>query len=128
MASLLLSSLALQISANLLLWAYYKWNQNYISKIFCEKKDIPDNCCKGKCFFKKQVDKQEQLSNSTSPTSKEQKNIKVQNVKESIWESLDYLFLNQNSTPFFGTSYQVYLPKNYLDVLEMPPKAHFDLF
>lgn len=35
----------------------YSLNKDYISKYLCEKKAIPGNCCQGKCYLDKQLQK-----------------------------------------------------------------------
>lgn len=79
----------------MLLWAHYEWNKIYISKVLCEDKNVPDSCCKGKCFLKKQVKKQEENpSTTTNNTSKEQKSIKTA-IEEVIIDNPIY-HINQN--------------------------------
>lgn len=125
-AILLLGSFMLQISANILLWTHYKWNKTYISKVLCEKKDVPDSCCKGKCYLKKQVEKQEELPNTTNNTSKEQKSVKCQSTKDVFLDSMTYMF--EQKERFFASSvpHLVHFPlKSYVKVLEKPPQVSF---
>jgi hypothetical protein len=35
----------------------YSLNKNYIAKYLCVKKDLPGNCCQGKCYLSKQLQK-----------------------------------------------------------------------
>jgi len=116
----------LQISANVLLWVHYEWNKSYISKVLCEKKDVPDSCCKGKCFLKKQMDKQEELPNTTNATSKEQKNIKYQSIKDTFLDNLTYLFQEQESYFTDFSALTIHFPlQNYFQTLEKPPQVSF---
>jgi hypothetical protein len=48
----------------------YKLNENYIATTLCENKDKPACCCHGKCFLKKQLQKDEDGKNSL-PFSKD---------------------------------------------------------
>jgi hypothetical protein len=48
----------------------YKLNENYIANTLCENKDKPACCCHGKCFLKKQLQKDEDGKNSL-PFSKD---------------------------------------------------------
>ncbi|WP_312300218.1 hypothetical protein [Chryseobacterium sp.] len=43
----------------------YAVNYDYIVKNLCEKKDIPQSTCKGKCYVKKELAKTEKQSNSS---------------------------------------------------------------
>lgn len=122
----LLCSFTLQISVNLLLWTHYEWNKTYISKVLCEKKDIPDSCCKGKCFLKKQVNKQEELPNTANNTSKEQKSIKYQSVKDTFLDNIVYLFQKQEKHLNYPPSLSIAIPlQDYVDALEKPPQVNF---
>ncbi|MDM1553601.1 hypothetical protein PYS58_17830 [Chryseobacterium indologenes] len=47
----------------------YAVNYDYIVKNLCEKKDIPQSTCKGKCYVEKELAKTEKQSN-TSQTIK----------------------------------------------------------
>lgn len=42
----------------------FKVNQNYIAKNLCIKKSEPDNCCKGSCQLKKELDEEEKKENA----------------------------------------------------------------
>lgn len=122
----LFCSFILQISANLLLWTHYEWNKTYISKVLCENKDIPDSCCKGKCFLKKQVSKQEELPNTANNTSKEQKSIKYQMVKDTFIDNIVYLLSKSEQKLSYFTFFSVSVPlQDYARTLEKPPQANF---
>jgi len=116
----------LQISVNVLLWVHYEWNKSYISKVLCEKKDVPGSCCKGKCFLKKQMDKQEELPNTTNATSKEQKSIKYQTIKDTFLDNITYLFHSKES---YNTNYEHFIAhfplQKYFQKLEKPPQVSF---
>ncbi|MGN7865250.1 hypothetical protein [Chryseobacterium sp. 22458] len=43
----------------------YAVNYDYIVKNLCEKRDIPQSTCKGKCYVKKELAKTEKQSNSS---------------------------------------------------------------
>lgn len=125
-STVLLFSFTLQVSANVLLWVHYEWNKTYISKTLCEKKDIPDSCCKGKCFLKKQVEKQEELPNTTNNTSKEQKSIKYQNIKDTFLDAFAYTFELSQIYSVNASSFCVYfLLQGHHKTLEKPPQVSF---
>ena len=42
----------------------YVVNNDYIAKNICVKKDIPNNCCHGKCYLAKQLNKLDEDNNS----------------------------------------------------------------
>lgn len=45
-------------------------NQTFIAKQLCEKRNVKNNCCQGKCYLKKQLKKVDQDSESTKHESK----------------------------------------------------------
>ncbi len=49
----------------------YKLNENYIASTLCENKDKPACCCHGKCFLKKQLQKDEGNDKNTSSNTKD---------------------------------------------------------
>ena len=52
----------------------YSMNKNFIAAELCENRSMPKSCCQGKCFLKKQLQKEES-NKSTSGNSKEETNI-----------------------------------------------------
>lgn len=56
-SALILFTYLYGINISLVCLAGYNLEYNYIVKYLCEKKDIPDNDCRGKCFLKKILDK-----------------------------------------------------------------------
>ena len=44
----------------------YRLNKEFIASTLCENKDRPACCCKGKCFLKKQLQKEESSKNNPS--------------------------------------------------------------
>jgi hypothetical protein len=49
----------------------YNINQNYIASTLCENRDKPACCCRGKCFLKKQMQKDEDSGKNNVPASKD---------------------------------------------------------
>lgn len=41
----------------------YELRKDYFAKVLCEKKEIPDNCCKGSCALNKEIKSQEEREN-----------------------------------------------------------------
>jgi len=59
----------------------YALFKEYIAENLCEKKDVPNNCCHGKCYKKKQV-KQVNETRETQTTNKKSEN-KTPQIKET---------------------------------------------
>lgn len=53
----LLLILTWQTAFKFALIIYWETNQAYITQMFCENKDKPQMCCKGKCYLNKQLKK-----------------------------------------------------------------------
>jgi hypothetical protein len=49
----------------------YQLNKNYIASALCENRGKPLCCCRGKCFLKKQLQKDEDASKNNLPVSKD---------------------------------------------------------
>lgn len=50
----------------------YNMNKNYIAAELCEKRNIPKSCCQGKCFLKKQLQKEESPKNGQTSQKDDQ--------------------------------------------------------
>lgn len=49
----------------------YQLNKNYIASTLCVNRSKPMSCCKGKCFLKKQLQKDEDQGKNNVPPSKD---------------------------------------------------------
>jgi hypothetical protein len=49
----------------------YQLNKNYIAAILCENRNKANCCCHGKCFLKKQMQKDEDSGKNSVPVSKD---------------------------------------------------------
>lgn len=50
----------------------FKWNQDYIATTHCENKKKPSLECDGKCYLKKQIEKQQESEDSPLVSKKGQ--------------------------------------------------------
>lgn len=55
----------------------YQVNQNFIASTLCENKNKPQCCCHGKCFLKKQLQKDEDGSKNNSTSSKDKFDVQL---------------------------------------------------
>jgi hypothetical protein len=53
----------------------YHFNQKYIAATLCENRNKPACCCHGKCFLKKQLQKDEDTGKNNLPPSKDKSDI-----------------------------------------------------
>jgi len=60
----------------------YSIDKEYISQNLCIKKNIPGNCCQGKCYLLEQIKKNSEPLNSNTDTNK--KNIPAQKVEDHL--------------------------------------------
>lgn len=71
----LISVFLLQIFSRTIIILIFEINRDYIAKNLCVKKDEPNNCCKGKCHLKKELDKEEKQEQSPINPIKEKEEI-----------------------------------------------------
>jgi hypothetical protein len=57
----------------------YRLFKGYIAKNLCVKKDIPGNCCQGKCFVEKQIKIADETSGDNDNTPKSHNDKKAPN-------------------------------------------------
>lgn len=60
---LLLFTMLLQCSMRGIIVGYFVLNQAYIAEKLCENRSKPAMCCRGKCYLKKQLDKEAAANN-----------------------------------------------------------------
>lgn len=66
----------------------YAVNYDYIVKNLCEKRDVPQSTCKGKCYLEKELAKTERQSNNSQ-------NIKIAGLDVFLSNEI-FLFSNKN--------------------------------
>ncbi len=60
----------LQFFGKVGIFVSFKINQKYIASNICEKKDIPQNSCEGRCFLKKELQKEKQQAEESKDNNK----------------------------------------------------------
>lgn len=68
-------SFALQSVSQLLVWEEFSLNKDYIINNKCENRKQPQKHCDGKCYLKKEMEKQQENTNTPS----------VKQKKEVVW-------------------------------------------
>lgn len=68
---LTLTGVLFQNFSKIIIYANFELNRDYIAKNLCVKKDEPNNCCKGSCHLKKELDKEEKKEQSPANPIKE---------------------------------------------------------
>jgi len=58
----------LQTTGNTVILIHFKVHQTYIAAILCEKKDIPENTCKGNCQLSKKLNEQQETEKPLPPS------------------------------------------------------------
>jgi len=66
LASLLI---LLQSAGSTVILINFKMHQAYIARVQCEKKDIPQNSCKGNCQLTKKLNEQQETEKQLPPTN-----------------------------------------------------------
>lgn len=65
----ILLSIVIQSSGSLVILINFKMHQAYIARVQCEKKDIPQNSCKGNCQLTKKLNEQQETEKQLPPTN-----------------------------------------------------------
>jgi len=63
----ILLSIVIQSSGSLVILINFKIHQEYIARVLCEKKDIPNNSCKGNCQLTKKLNQQQETEKQLPP-------------------------------------------------------------
>ncbi|MCX7743538.1 MAG: hypothetical protein N2167_03135 [Flavobacteriales bacterium] len=115
-AIFILIILSVPMLSKLGLWVYFISNRKEIAKTLCVNKDIPDSCCKGKCYLGSQLKKVDDPSQDTKqvpPLSIKLKEFAAEliiqenpfgfyeEIKIIIWPDINFKLLQPNLLPFF---------------------------
>jgi len=82
----------------------YSINKSYIAAELCEKRNIPKSCCQGKCYLKKQLQKDEDGKNASSTARADE--ISIQWFCEEL--SSDSYFFPEKEVPFCDYLFKPY--------------------
>ena len=106
----------LQFFGKVGIFVSFKINQKYIASNICEKKDIPQNACAGKCFLKKALQKENQEAEKSKSNNK---NIADFYIKNDVYAQDNFLsFVVENH--FFVEKNNNFPPKNTNKLLRPP--------
>lgn len=111
--------LVLNIFRPVLPYIDYAINKDYIAKELCVKKDIPNNCCQGKCYLKKQLNKSEETSDSKDRTPNKKIQYKELNDFLTAYIKLPEIFESSFNRLFFK---KVVLSSKFATSIFIPPK------
>jgi len=89
----------------------YTLNENYIASTLCVNKDKPARCCHGKCFLKRQLQKDEKGDKNTSSNTKDKFDVSLfyetsnqQDHNEFVFKkSFSDNYLLKNSSSFISS-------------------------
>lgn len=65
---IILLSIVSQSAGRLVILVNFKIHQAYIARVLCEKKDIPENTCKGNCQLNKKLNEQQETEKQLPPS------------------------------------------------------------
>jgi len=130
----LLFAFLIQCQMNTVILTVFYLERNYISKTFCENKSKPELKCHGKCYLKKQLDKEEKSKSGLPLLSK----IKAEQLFVSELTDLDnncnadsvkhftiyltrpyskFLFSLFHPPPFFNNDYVIFNKGNIYQII-----------
>jgi hypothetical protein len=99
----------LQCFKTTIIYQNFQVNRNYIAKNLCEKRTQKNNCCKGQCHLKKQIEKEENSDGSSRSGSKE----KIEEV--AVMNSIQMITIppptkeTQNFSPYLSQNGRLYI-------------------
>ncbi len=97
----------LQSFSKMIILVNFQINNDYISKNLCVKKEVKNNCCKGSCHLKKQLQEEEKKEQSPASSLKNVKEFQIFCQYNSSFKFQSSLLLETDFTPFKGlTAFQ----------------------
>ena len=97
----------------------YSIDKEYISKNLCIKKNIPGNCCQGKCYLLEQIKKNSEPLNSSTDTNK--KNVPGLKVDDHLpSESISTIPIEKSG--ILITNYSMRLIESFYSQFFVPPE------
>ena len=78
----------------------FQINKDYISKNLCVQKEVKNNCCKGSCHLKKQLQEEEKKEQSPASSLKDVKEFQMFCPNNSTFQFQSSLLLERDFTPF----------------------------
>lgn len=120
LAILLSFVLLLPILVKLDILIDFKLNQDFIAKVLCINKEVPETTCNGKCYLSKQIKKVDNQQGQQAPNNKNEKPEILYYFVDSFYNKLqkpvDYSIVNNN---FFLTEIHA---SNVVSNIFHPPK------
>lgn len=116
-AVLLIFGILLQQATSVLILVNYEVNKELIAKTLCEKKDVPQSNCHGKCHLKKQLDKEEKREKSPQSFSERFEFLKVSDY-ENVFDMITGMVLSTVKQHYIDLISSPHLKKIY-----HPPSA-----
>jgi hypothetical protein len=77
-----LAIMAIYIIRPVMPYIEYAVNKDYIAKYLCVQKDIPDNCCQGKCYLHEQLKKNSEPIDANSDDNR--KNTEIKKIEDHL--------------------------------------------
>lgn len=103
--------------ANLVVCLKYLSNQKYYETVLCEKKEVKDNCCKGKCAMEKELNA---LNDDPDSNQKGIPKLKTEKLSEALVHNSLKFNENTTSQQLLGTNKINYI-FNYSAFFFKPP-------
>jgi hypothetical protein len=112
------TGILLQNFSKVYILVQFQINQDYIAQNLCVKKDIPNNCCKGKCHLQKQLDKDEKKLPASGNQLKEKSEPELYSLN-CFSASMPII----NDVTVIHTRYVFIIYENLLNSVFHPPQA-----
>lgn len=92
--------IVLQSFSKIMILVNFQINKEYISKNLCVQKDVEDNCCKGSCHLKKQLDEEEKKEQSPASSLKDLKEFQIFCQNNFTFHFIPHLLLETDFVPY----------------------------
>ena len=112
---MILSNILLNSSV-LFQYSLFKINQSYIASNLCEQKNIEDNTCCGSCYIEKEINKEDDKTNSKFVFNEVKVESAIINYSFTYFEPII-------SKIFFADSYKFNYTFNFTNYIFHPPIA-----
>jgi hypothetical protein len=117
----MLAVMLVNIGKHHLPYIEYNLFRNYIVANLCIQRTQADNCCQGKCYLEKQINRVNEADESTAASQMETKQVKCEifdYIKTNIYSLIQILFVKAEQSQFVN----LYLVRIFIDIPVPPPQ------
>lgn len=95
--------IVLQSFSKMMVLINFQINKEYITKNLCVQKEVEDNCCKGSCQLKKQLDEEAKKEQSPASNIKDVNEFQIFCQNNFNFHFIPHLILETDFVPYTNT-------------------------